>query len=681
MTLASPAVWQPVAAEAIGREPSTARGHVSSEVPSLFAPSAPLTRSPQVLTIGHRAAEPAATAAPAPATVDLARLTELNGLVQALYRALTEPREAGATGPLLALSPAPMTGGPVSSAATPVEMAAAASPGGSGPDYVDPTGQSIAAIERRLDQQIRQNRSPPEIAETRFTLAQAIWNSSDAEETQTRALTLARQSKAALDAVADRDTDMSVLELREAVNDWISGARRPDRKAARQPRRDEQGPAQALASGHQPGGRPKPASDVSRSTATRSETDGRPSSRPARSSHLVVALTCDRPLEPPRAVDLTGAAEVWLGRAPPEAPAGVVRLSFTDDRMSALPCPAAEGPGPLGGRGCGEQERVRVQDTPQRRAVLTPGTPSSAGRPSWSSTSTPPTIRRPRSRPAPPTSAASFHPDLLAAWSALARVAPTRVPVMLQGETGTGGARRPGAPRLVRTHGTVRGGELRRSPRAAGGERAVRRAAGRVHGRDRGPAGLLRASSGGTLLLDEVGELPVTLQVKLLRVLQENEVQPVGAAQPVRVDLRVVTATHRDLAALVEEGTSGETSSRVSPGSRWSSASLRTARRIWPPHPTLLRRAGAPADVRFSRGGPGALPARAGRTTSLSSRRRLLSQWRSPERDESSYAPPRSCALRPSRGRTHWRPRRSSVSRRTSPAERSSLAAPARTGT
>ena len=69
---------------------------------------------------------------------------------------------------------------------------------------------------------IRQNRSPPEIAQTRFTLAQAIWNSSDAEETQTRALTLARQSKAALDAVANRDTDTSVLELREAVNDWIS---------------------------------------------------------------------------------------------------------------------------------------------------------------------------------------------------------------------------------------------------------------------------------------------------------------------------------------------------------------------------------------------------------------------------------------------------------------------------
>jgi hypothetical protein len=180
-----------------------------------------------VLTVGQRPAATAATASPTPgATLDLARLAELNGLVQSLYRALTE-REAGATGPLLALGPAAAPGGPVSSATAAlgtgqVQMASAASAGGSGPDYVDPTGQTIAAIERRLDQQIRQNRSTPEIAQTRFTLAQAIWNSSDAEETQTRALTLARQSKAALDAVANRDTDTSVLELRAAVSDWIT---------------------------------------------------------------------------------------------------------------------------------------------------------------------------------------------------------------------------------------------------------------------------------------------------------------------------------------------------------------------------------------------------------------------------------------------------------------------------
>ena len=114
--------------------------------------------------------------------------------------------------------------------------------------------------------------------------------------------------------------------------------------------------------------------------------------------------------------------------------------------------------------------------------------------------------------------------------------------------------------------------------------------------------GLLRASSGGTLLLDEVGELPATLQVKLLRVLQENEVQPVGAAQPVRVDLRVVTATHRDLAALVEEGTfRGDLFARLT-GLEVELPPLCDRRAdLGLLIPTLLRRAGAPADVRFSR--------------------------------------------------------------------------------
>jgi len=87
---------------------------------------------------------------------------------------------------------------------------------------VDPTGQTIAAIERRLDQQIRHNRSPPEIAETRFALAQAIWNSSDGEQAQIRALTLARQSKAELESVAGLDANVNLLELRNQVTDWLS---------------------------------------------------------------------------------------------------------------------------------------------------------------------------------------------------------------------------------------------------------------------------------------------------------------------------------------------------------------------------------------------------------------------------------------------------------------------------
>ncbi|MCA9545359.1 MAG: sigma-54-dependent Fis family transcriptional regulator, partial [Myxococcales bacterium] len=66
--------------------------------------------------------------------------------------------------------------------------------------------------------------------------------------------------------------------------------------------------------------------------------------------------------------------------------------------------------------------------------------------------------------------------------------------------------------------------------------------------------GLFREADGGTLLLDEIGELDARVQGALLRVLQEGEVRPVGADRPVTVDVRVLAATHRDLKAEVEAG-------------------------------------------------------------------------------------------------------------------------------
>jgi len=77
---------------------------------------------------------------------------------------------------------------------------------------------------------------------------------------------------------------------------------------------------------------------------------------------------------------------------------------------------------------------------------------------------------------------------------------------------------------------------------------------GSFTGADRKHIGKFQEASGGTLFLDEVGELPLDMQVKLLRVLQEGEVDPVGAKKPVKVDVRIISATNRDLSEQVREG-------------------------------------------------------------------------------------------------------------------------------
>jgi transcriptional regulator with PAS, ATPase and Fis domain len=137
----------------------------------------------------------------------------------------------------------------------------------------------------------------------------------------------------------------------------------------------------------------------------------------------------------------------------------------------------------------------------------------------------------------------------------IARIAPTELSVMLLGESGTG--KEVVARELHRTSG--RSGRFCAINCAAIPAQLIESELfgfkrGAFSGADRDKPGLIRTAHEGTLLLDEIGDMPLEAQAKLLRVLQAKEVFPLGATAPERVDVRIVCATHRDLARMLEGG-------------------------------------------------------------------------------------------------------------------------------
>jgi two-component system NtrC family response regulator len=147
-------------------------------------------------------------------------------------------------------------------------------------------------------------------------------------------------------------------------------------------------------------------------------------------------------------------------------------------------------------------------------------------------------------------------PEMLRICRHIEKIAPTTANVLLLGESGTG------KELLTRALHEL-------SPRAKGAFVAINCAAipdalleSELFGHEKGAftgavkqnRGKIEYASGGTLMLDEVGDLPLSLQAKLLRFLQERVIERIGGREPIPVDVRIVCATHRDLSALIAEG-------------------------------------------------------------------------------------------------------------------------------
>ena len=138
----------------------------------------------------------------------------------------------------------------------------------------------------------------------------------------------------------------------------------------------------------------------------------------------------------------------------------------------------------------------------------------------------------------------------------IARIAPTEASILIQGESGTG---KELVARAVHHHSRRRSEVFVPVDCAALHETVIEselfgHTKGAFTGADQNAQGLMRSADRGTLFLDEVGEIPLKLQAKLLRTLQERTVRPVGSARTIPIDIRVVAATNRNLIDATADG-------------------------------------------------------------------------------------------------------------------------------
>ncbi len=147
-------------------------------------------------------------------------------------------------------------------------------------------------------------------------------------------------------------------------------------------------------------------------------------------------------------------------------------------------------------------------------------------------------------------------PEMLELFATLERIAPKELTVLLQGETGTGKEEVARAihARSLRSAAPFVVIDATSLPESLAESLLFGHERGAFTGADQRRAGFFEAAQGGTVFLDEIGELPPAIQAKFLRVLERHEITRVGGTTPVRADVRVVAATHRDLRYEIEAG-------------------------------------------------------------------------------------------------------------------------------
>jgi DNA-binding NtrC family response regulator len=290
-----------------------------------------------------------------------------------------------------------------------------------------------------------------------------------------------------------------------------------------------------------------------------------PSAPEAGQPHLFLTMRCDKPLEPGARFCLDGLDQVTVGRADSfsidrreDGGAMRLRIGIPDARMSSSHARlqkvlGAWVVGDAGSKNGTWVDGKRVTSTPLDDGALLQIGHTFLFYRSTLPASGPAILDARELRPAAD-GLATLSPAFGSQLDRVELVAHSQIPVLLLGETGTGKeliAR--AVHELSGRTGPFLAVNCGALPETLVESELFGYRKGAFSGASEDRPGLVRSSDKGTLLLDEIGNLPLPAQAALLRVLQEEEVVPVGATRPLRVDLRVVAATHEDLNMLASQ--------------------------------------------------------------------------------------------------------------------------------